>query len=199
LREFDMFSPLYEKALRFALDRHADQKRKGGAIPYVTHVIHVAHILACHGYGEEVVAAGLLHDILEDTPVNREEMESAFGPDVTAIVLDVTEPPKTLPWRERKGRHVEGLRDARPASRAVKAADILHNLTSMRDDLEGGEPLWSRFHAGRDDQLWYYRGALEALGNGWEHPLLDQARQRLKEVASYRVRVSGTLFREKGS
>ena len=104
-----MFSPLYERALRFTMERHGDQKRRGSGVPYVTHVIHVAHILARHGFPEEIVAAGLLHDILEDTPVEREELEEIFGPEVTAVVSDVTEPAKSLPWEERKRRTAETL------------------------------------------------------------------------------------------
>ena len=177
-----MYSPLYEKALRFSLEQHSDQRRKGGMIPYVTHVIHVAHILTRHGLPEEIVAAALLHDILEDTPVELDELEREFGPEVAAAVSDVTEPPKTLHWRERKEGTVASLRNVPPLSKALKAADLLHNLSSIREDLKEGQEVWSRFNAGRESQIWYYTSALDALAEDWDHPMIEEGRQVLAEI-----------------
>ena len=73
-------SPLTGDALSFAADRHAGQIRDlDGQVPFVTHPVEVAYLLHEAGYSDEVVAAGVLHDVLEDTDVKPEELRGRFG------------------------------------------------------------------------------------------------------------------------
>ena len=67
-------SPLTRDALAFAADRHAGQTRDIDGIPFVTHPVEVACLLHEAGYSDEVVAAGVLHDVVEDTNVQPEEL-----------------------------------------------------------------------------------------------------------------------------
>lgn len=178
-----MYSELYEQALRFAMEHHGDQKRKGSEVPYATHLVHVAHILTRHGFPDEVVAAALLHDVIEDTPVEVEELEAAFGPGITAWVLDVTEDKTIRDRTERKAHTLALLEKAPPESRAIKAADVLHNVTTTKQDLQAeGPEIWDRFNVPRDRKLRYYHDVLATLGDGWEHPLVDEARRVLDEL-----------------
>src|SRR5215475_5917412 len=74
---------------------HAGQTRKSGE-PYITHPVAVAGILAELGMDAETIVAAILHDTLEDTPLSREEIESAFGPTVAALVDGVTKLDKVM-------------------------------------------------------------------------------------------------------
>jgi (p)ppGpp synthase/HD superfamily hydrolase len=72
--------PRTQAALAFADERHAGQQRKIDGAPFVTHPVEVACLLHEAGYGDEVVAAGVLHDVLEDTTAERADLEKSFGP-----------------------------------------------------------------------------------------------------------------------
>lgn len=178
-----MFSRLYEQALRLAMDSHGDQTRKGSSIPYVTHVVHVAHIVATHGFDEEVVAAALLHDVVEDTPVELDELEDKFNAKVASLVEWLTEDKTIRDMDERNRRTVETLRGAPADGKAIKAADVMHNMSTTIDDLSDGQEVWSRFKGGRDRKLAYYSDVLDALADGWDHPLLDRAREILDRLS----------------
>ena len=80
---------LIEKAYQAAVEAHKDQKRKSGE-PYIIHPLNVALILAELELDKESIAAGLLHDVLEDTVMNYEDLRRNFGDDVAALVDGVT-------------------------------------------------------------------------------------------------------------
>ena len=89
-------------ALRLALETqiHDKQKRKGKDVPYITHPLTVGFILARAGAREEIILAGILHDVLEDSiddhKVTYDMLRERFGPSVADIVTSVTEPNKVL-------------------------------------------------------------------------------------------------------
>lgn len=120
-------------AADFAARRHAAQQRKGAARePYVNHLAEVAHLLA-ETAGESdaaLVAAGWLHDTLEDTQTDREELSRLFGSRVTDLVAEVTDD-KSLPKPERKRRQVEAAPRKSPGAKAIKIADKTSNLRSL--------------------------------------------------------------------
>jgi (p)ppGpp synthase/HD superfamily hydrolase len=149
-------------AVAYALELHGEQVRKGTEIPYVTHLFSVcALVLEDDGTEDEAVAA-LLHDGPEDQggQATLDEIKRRFGPSVARMVAglsDTLESPKP-PWRERKEAYLDRLRDEPASVLRISLADKLHNLRSVAVDLDlHGEDLWARFHAGRDDQAWYYR------------------------------------------
>ncbi len=167
----NLMSLRLERALRWAAVGHAGQKRRGSETPYVQHVMGVALILGQLGFAENVIIAGLLHDLVEDTEVSLEEIAGAFGAEVAQTVAFCSERKKDeegrpRPWMDRKRDHLEVLANAPVEARAVALADKLHNLRSIELDLGEGRAVWSLFHAGRDDVLWYYRSALERLVSG---------------------------------
>ncbi|MCP1559408.1 UNVERIFIED_ORG: (p)ppGpp synthase/HD superfamily hydrolase [Methylobacterium sp. SuP10 SLI 274] len=124
---------LVSRAADFAARRHADQKRKGAAHePYVNHLAEVASLLA-ETMGEPdaaLVAAGWLHDTVEDTQTDREELERLFGPRVASLVAEVTDD-KSLPKAERKRRQVEAAPHKSAGAKAIKLADKTSNLRSL--------------------------------------------------------------------
>lgn len=159
-----------EEAILFATKAHEGQIRKGSSIPYIWHPLAVGRLLSDQGCTEDVVAAGVLHDLLEDTAASRDQIEERFGDRVARIVEGCSEPDKSLPWEERKRHTLERLGGAPRDVRLVTAADKIDNLRSILVDQERlGDGVWCRFRRGPKKQEWYYRGIVKALGDG--HPL----------------------------
>jgi len=131
------------EAALFAAERHADQKRKGAAAePYVNHVIEVAHLIstALDEPDDNLIAAALLHDVVEDSGVTEEDLIERFGPDVAALVLEVTDD-KALPKAERKRLQVANAPKKSVRAQAIKLADKISNLRSMQTSPPAG---WDR-------------------------------------------------------
>ena len=172
---------MVEKAIEFAAVKHEGQVRKGTTIPYIAHPFGVALLLQKEHQRNEVIAAGALHDTLEDTDTTKEELLKQFGEEVLWLVMAATEPDKSLPWEERKLHTIEQLPLRSNEEVALIAADKLHNLRSIqREVTEKGEEVWSRFNRGKRDQSWYYMGIVQALiDRKKEIPLV---RQLEKEV-----------------
>ena len=89
---------IIQKAYDFIMVKHATQKRRSGE-PYTVHLIWVAYILATLQTGPKTIAAGLLHDVMEDCDVPREEMVERFGEEITTLVEGVTKINK-MPYME---------------------------------------------------------------------------------------------------
>jgi len=180
-------SPCYgralDDALAFVAEAFRTKTRKGTDIPYLAHLLAVMALVGEHGGSEEQMIAALLHDTLEDIEGStRDDLEVRFGGPAAAMVValsDTTDHPKP-DWRTRKTRYLARLAQEGPRVKLVSAADKLHNLQCLRRDLaRHGDRVWSRFNAGKEDQLWYYRSVVEALGHGWEDPLLDALRNEV--------------------
>lgn len=92
---------LIEQARAFALQAHEGQMRKVRDVPMFEHLEEVAFLLKDAGYSDETVAAGYLHDVVEDTKVTIEQVRAVFGEKVASIVAGHTED-KTKSWEERK-------------------------------------------------------------------------------------------------
>lgn len=125
---------LLARAFDFAARKHVAQRRKGELKePYVNHLTEVARLLAegTDGADPALVAAGMLHDTLEDTATTREELRAEFGNDVAALVAEVTDD-KSLPQEARKRAQVEHAPHRSARARMIKIADKTSNLRSLR-------------------------------------------------------------------
>jgi len=181
----------FERALRLAAVGHRDQVRKGSETPYIEHPMAVALILDRSGFDEEVVIAGLLHDLVEDTDVTLDEICRSFGGRVASIVEGCSEKKvdaegRKRPWSDRKRDHVAVVSRSSDDVQAVVLADKLHNLISIELDLSDNRPVWSSFHADRTQVLAYYEAMLAACESRDSRltRLLDECRARLRQVAS---------------
>lgn len=125
--------PVLAKAFRLAAYHHRGQERKGG-LPYIVHPTSVARMLKNAGCGQEIVAAALLHDVLEDTGCEVEEIEKVAGKKVAKIVCEITDKDKTAPWKLRKKNYLTGLQKASRSALCVSCADKADNTASL---LEG--------------------------------------------------------------
>ncbi len=194
-----MFSALLESAARLATRGHFHQFRKRGletppcepgrnpldegCIPYVSHLVGVVGILARLGAGDEVLAAALLHDYVEDVPDadGRRSIEQAVGTRVLKLVLEVTEDKRMglderETWDQRKKEQIDHVAEMSDGAVLIKAADLLHNLGSMVYDLDRAAVpamVWDRFNAPPQRQLWYFRTLLGAISArlGEDHAL----------------------------
>jgi (p)ppGpp synthase/HD superfamily hydrolase len=181
-----LYTERLDRALAFAAQAFRTRARKGSSIPYLTHLLQVMVTVAEHGGDEDQMIAALLHDYLEDIPgARREDVAALFGGDVATLVVklsDSTGQPRPA-WEGRKRRYLAGLRGEGPRIKLISAADKLHNARSIaRDHALLGDDVWARFTASRAQTLWYYRAALDALGDGWAHPLLEELRRVVVEV-----------------
>jgi (p)ppGpp synthase/HD superfamily hydrolase len=167
----DLEQPLttrFTGALNLACDLHRTQARKGTQIPYVAHLLAVASLALEHGADEDEAIAAILHDAVEDQggAVTASVIRESFGARVADIVLSCSDThllPKP-PWRARKEGYLEHLARATPSARLVSACDKLHNARAILADFrELGHGLWSRFNAGPEETLWYYRALVEEL------------------------------------
>ena len=162
------FSARFEQALTFAYRLHAAQTRKGGDIPYMSHLMGVCGLVMEHGGNEDQCIAALLHDAVEDQGgrATGDEIEQRFGAEVRRIVdgcSDCETEPKP-PWRERKTSYLEHLRQAPADIRLVSCCDKLHNARTLVVDLRNvGPSMWERFNASPEDTLWYYRSLVTAF------------------------------------
>lgn len=159
-----MLTDRFDEALLFAARLHRDQTRKGGDIPYISHLLAVCAIVLEHGGDEDEAIAALLHDGPEDQGglTTLETIGRMFGDRVRSIVeacSDTFEKPKP-PWEERKRAYLEHLSgdDVPRSVLLVSAADKLHNLITTVDDLEEQRSgFWDRFNSTAEQQVWYYR------------------------------------------
>lgn len=147
---------LLEKALQFATKAHEGQYRKTRNVPMISHPIRVAEVLKESGFSNEVVAAGYLHDTVEDTPVTIEEIEDEFGNEVARLVAGNTED-KSKSWEERKQHTIDWVKEAPLEIKALICADKWDNLQSMVEDYSTmGDTLWNSFKKGQEKQKWYF-------------------------------------------
>ena len=169
-----------EKAIRFAVDAHAGQKRKDGTA-FILHPLEDAAIVGTLTEDLEVIAAAVLHDTVEDTDTTEEDILRTFGPRVCALVMGETEdkradlPPQET-WRIRKEESLLELEHADdPGVRLLWLGDKLANLRALYRAFETcGTAAFDRFHT--HDPLahkWYYGEVLRLL-----EPLSDTGAYR---------------------
>lgn len=132
---------LLARAVDFAAREHRRHRRKDvDRTPYINHLAEVAQLLAEAGCDTALVAAGYLHDSIEDVNVSHRRLVDEFGKDIADLVLAVTDD-KSLRWDARKREQVAHAPFATPRVAALKIADKISNLRSLRDAPPHG---WSR-------------------------------------------------------
>jgi guanosine-3',5'-bis(diphosphate) 3'-pyrophosphohydrolase len=137
---------LVSEAAELAARRHSGMARKGrGNEPYINHLTEVANLLsaATDGADAELVAAGWLHDAIEDTETTREELAKKFSERIASLVVECTDD-MSLPKAERRRLQVINASHKSPSAKLIKIADKVSNIharilpdptTEERDDL----------------------------------------------------------------
>ncbi len=172
---------LLASAYDYAARMHAGQRRKGvAAEPYINHPCEVAGLLARATGGADpvLIAAGVLHDTIEDTPATRGDLTELFGGEVAALVMEVTDD-KSLAKEERKRLQIAHAASISPRGRLLKIADKTSNLWSLADSPPDG---WPRQR--RDEYLaWSEAVVANCRGdNQWLDGKFDAAVARLRDA-----------------
>ena len=160
---------LINEAIIFATNAHNGMKRKKTDIPYILHPLEAAVIVGTMTTDQEVIAAAVLHDVVEDTKVSIDEIENIFGERVKKLVSSETENkrhdvPSHLSWRIRKEETLEILKNADDIGvLMVWIGDKLANIRSLYHELQiEGEKTWEKFNQKDVKQHeWYYRNVVK--------------------------------------
>ncbi len=192
------YSDRINHAFAFAAKHHDQQVRKGTALPYLTHPANVAVILTRYGQDEETIAAGILHDVIEDCVrdgYTRESLEQRlgdkFGTEVLDTVLAVThrkvdDDGMEFSSEEKKTDYLTRLDRAPERARWVCAADKIHNGSAILADLrrtDFPENVWSRFSVGREGTVRWYRQVYDRLAMlGFQAPIMDELRDVAEQL-----------------
>lgn len=171
-------SALVRGALSVARRSHAGQFRQTGCdeIPFVEHVLAVAELLAEHDYPDEIIAAGLLHDVAEHAEVEPDSLKARFGDDVVVLVEALTEDTAIAKYEDRKREHRERVAAAGPGAQAIFAADKATNVAVLRQAYEIlGEDVDEDLPVALDVKILVWEFDLEMLfANSPEAPLVDK-------------------------
>lgn len=173
---------LKEKAKLFAIDAHRGQIRKNEPDkPMIIHPISVGMLLEEYGYDDVIVAAGYLHDVVEDTKVTIEDIKREFGSKVASLVIGASEKDKTLSWEVRKRCAIDDIKKMSLDNKVVICADKINNLEDLMIKFQkNGERDFSAFNRGEEQQRWYYTNVYESLISGEDDKL--PIFMRLKKV-----------------
>jgi len=169
-------------AIIFACRKHDKHYRKSTDIPYVSHLMEVMQILIENNCSDEVIIAGILHDVLEDTETKPDEILTLFGSKVLSIVNSETED-KKLSWMDRKLNTIKHLHTATTEVQLVCCADKLSNMRCIYSDLKTiGEKVWERFNAEKEQIKMYYEGVLSAISDISESDMYYELSDLIEDV-----------------
>jgi (p)ppGpp synthase/HD superfamily hydrolase len=183
--DFVKQSPLTRDALLFADQHHAGQTRDIDDLPFVTHPVEVACLLHEGGYPDEVVAAGVLHDVIEDTDAEREDLEARFGTRVAELVAAVTDDPTIEDGGERKAALRRQVAAAGECAAVIFAADKVSKARELRLRVSRGDS-----EEGDEGKIAHYKASLEMLSDLIPgHELVRQLRMELDALQALRATV----------
>jgi (p)ppGpp synthase/HD superfamily hydrolase len=172
--------PLTQKAIAFASERHRSQRRDGDGAEFIAHPVEVAALLERSGYPDYVVAAAVLHDVLEDTDAQRPDLDARFGARVAELVALVSDDPSIEDEESQKDDVRRRVSRGGHLGQAVYAADKVSKVRELRMLMAGG---LSRDAA--DIKLHRYRKSLSMLERELDDErLLDLLRFELEALES---------------
>ncbi len=171
--DFVRGNPLLEGAFGLALAAHEGPRSQGDT--GIGHPIAVAELLQGAGFGDDVVAAALLHDVIEDTSTNLAEVAERFGPEICGLVREMTEDQEIGDYPRRKAEHRRRVASDGRVS-AIYAADKLANVRAIDDP--GQVP---------QERLDHYEKTLKALSETHPGlPFLGDLREELHDLLAQR-------------
>ncbi len=184
------------EAIHFATIRHGNQLRKDGKSPYITHALAVALLISKITKDQDLVIAGILHDLIEDTDTSYTDICAKFGNKIADIVASCSIKNSGENWLERKQRALDNIKRMTFDAALVKAADILHNTYEMRVNVENfGIEYLEIFSIDAQTKISYERKRLEELKlyHGNIH-LLKDIEENLKFLEASVVASSTTII-----
>ena len=172
-----------EYAIFYATKAHQGQRRKQKDIDMIFHPFTVGMNLQRNGCDEDVVAAGILHDVVEDTKYTFEDIEREFGKEIRDYVYDASEPDKSLPWKIRKAHTIEHVKTSPLGSKLIVACDKISNLEDALDNIKkfGEDVVLAR---NPEEQKWYYMSVYESCieNENKNHPIFVRYKDLLNKI-----------------
>lgn len=184
-------SPLIAEALQLARSAHRGQLRKGsGGMPFIEHPLAVAELVASVEADEALLAAALLHDVVEDSETTVEEIEARLGPGVAGLVATLSDDEAIEAYEPRKREHRERVSNAGRGALTIYAADKLANVQVLRRAYAAeGERIAEELKVPLDVKLEAWRRDLEMLRRSAvpDLPFLDALELELERLARQRA------------
>ena len=184
--------PIARAALRFASARHANQYREMDRASFIAHPIEVGSLLRADGQPDEVIAAGLLHDVLEKTGTTPAELQRRFGAWVVGLVESVSDDPSIDDYELRKRELRDRVAHAGCSTVAIFAADKVSKVRELTV-LPSSRPDEATTRA----KIAHYRASLTMLrrvaGNSALVDLLDTELNRLSHKPALATRADGAI------
>lgn len=161
---------LLDRAIKFAVNAHSGTERRGKGFPYIVHPMEAMEIVSTMTPNQELLAAAVLHDTVEDTGVTIDQIREEFGDRIASIVdaesdKGIEGRSEEESWHDRKRGAIERLAKAPRDTKIVALGDKLSNMRAIaRDYAEKGDGLWKIFHVtDKKDHEWHYRGLADSL------------------------------------
>lgn len=163
---------LFDRAAAFAVKAHSNTERRGKGFPYIIHPMEAVSIVSTITNDPELLAAAILHDVVEDTETTVDEIRAEFGDRIAGIVDSESDKfesgvSEEDSWESRKQAAIDRLAAASEDSKIVAMGDKLSNMRAIARDYEQkGDALWNIFHV-KDKALheWHYRGLAASLSS----------------------------------
>ena len=175
--------PAVGAAYDFAARSHSGQRRESDEASFIVHPLEVGALLEATGSPEDVIVAGVLHDVLEKTAVTPEEIRREFGSRIADLVIALTEDPSIEPFAARKAALTTQIAAEGPAAATISAADKVAKVRELRTRIAQAR---SQGQADPDDgeqKLGHYVASLESLERQIpDHPLVRQLRFELEAL-----------------
>lgn len=179
---------LLDRAIIFAVKAHHNTERRGKGFPYIVHPMEAVEIVATITSDQELLAAAVLHDVIEDTDVTIEELRAEFGNRIAELVHSESDQfidgiSEADSWHDRKQAAIDRLAAASYDAKIVAMGDKLSNMRAIaRDYAIKGDELWKIFHVtDKKQHEWHYRelaASLSELSNTFAYKefisLIDQ-------------------------
>jgi len=204
------YSDRINHALAFAAKHHDQQVRGGTRLPYFTQPANVGIILTRYGCDDETIVAGILHDVVEDyllagfsQEILERRIAEKFGEPVLDIARSVAQRRTNdegdeLSFEERREDQLQRVGSASERGQLVAAAHALHRAATLQADLTRTvEPdsVWSRFHAGRDETIRWYRRVADRLRSGRvTTPIVEELTAVVEALETERAREDSATF-----
>ncbi len=161
---------LLDRAIMFAVKAHSGTERRGKGFPYIVHPMEALEIVSTMTSDQELLAAAVLHDTVEDTYVTIDHIREEFGDRIASIVdaesdKGIEGRSEDDSWHNRKKGAIERLAKASRDTKMVALGDKLSNMRAIaRDYSMMGDELWKIFHVtDKKDHEWHYRGLADSL------------------------------------
>jgi len=135
-----------------------------------------------YNFSDEVIAAALVHDILEDTDISEQELRDNLGNGVVDLVKMVTND-NFLSWEDKKNKYIETVRNGSEEAKAISIADKIHNAENFLFTYNQiGSEIWKKFSRGKEKKMWFEEEMLKMFKETWSHPMINEYEKLVEQM-----------------